>query len=143
MDRYKKITDSACSFLEKLQPAIWMEFSQRLRCIPGPERNPVPWAAVQDFFIEASPADYLPLSQAGETQEDHLQNLIQNFVANETNITCSTDEILNCLKQEKIDISILADDRFGTLDLQKVIGILCVGDCFQLKQAAKQQLLCC
>jgi hypothetical protein len=140
MVRYQKVTDNARFFLEKLQqdgPGVWMDFSQRLRCIPGPERNLVPWADIQDFCMEARPADYLPLLESGETQPDLMERFIKDFVANHLSITCPTDHIIDCLKQEKVGIALLADDQFGIEDIHRVIKELCAGECFELKKAAR------
>lgn len=125
-----------------------MDFSQRLRCIPGPEANPVPWEVIADFSIKMSSADYvtvLPatLAQLGKSQNDPLKRFIQDFVSKQASITCSADDMFRCLKLEKVDISALADDKFGIIEVQKVLKQLGLGECFELKKAARQWLDVC
>ncbi|KAF8233612.1 hypothetical protein L208DRAFT_1377201 [Tricholoma matsutake] len=130
-DHYdEKVDDDAYLFLEKLQQdgtTVWMDFSQRLRCIPGPEANPVPWEVIADFSIKMSSADYVTVLPATLAQLGKSQN----------------DPLKRCLKLEKVDISALADDKFGIIEVQKVLKQLGLGECFELKKAARQWLDVC
>jgi hypothetical protein len=67
------------------------------------------------------PADYLPLPQSEGAQKDPLESLVQDFVANQREAVCSADEVLDCLRQENVDILMLADDEFGIPDMQRVM----------------------